>query len=239
MGKAKKSTKVAKRKEELEEELPKKRSILDPDPTPEPEPEPEPVSEVEESEQDEAPEGTVAEGADEQEGEEGEVVDRKPEAGGIVIKRWVFLIWVAVTTGLIVAVSAGAYSLVVNGRLESKIALSPTATPEPAETPSPTPEPEEEVDVSTLSVQVLNGSGVSGAAGAVRDILLSNEFVGVDIGNADTGGNVETVVRTKAVVPQAVFDLLEELLDEYSVEKGDELDSGSSYDVVIILGRRG
>lgn len=119
--------------------------------------------------------------------------------------------------------------------VEPEESLEPIATPEPTPSPSPTPEP---VDISELTVSVLNGSGVIGAAGNAENLLEDAGFTVGNTGNASRFNYTDTVIQVKESVPQSVVDQLEETLSEdYSVEIGDNLPETSQYDIVVTVGR--
>jgi len=106
------------------------------------------------------------------------------------------------------------------------------------ETPAPTAAPEE-VDMTTLSVSVLNGSGVAGEAGKVKSLLTKETFSEdkVKTGNADASTYKVTTVSLKESLSETVFDEIKVLLGTYEVGKAeDPLDADSSYDVIIIVG---
>lgn len=119
--------------------------------------------------------------------------------------------------------------------VEPEESLESIATPEPTPSPSPTPEP---VDISELTVSVLNGSGVIGAAGNAENLLEDAGFTVGNTGNASRFNYTDTVIQVKEDVPQSVIDQLEETLSEdYSVEIGDNLPDTSQYDIVVTVGR--
>ena len=109
-------------------------------------------------------------------------------------------------------------------------------------TVTPSPEPEVNVDLSTLSVSVLNGSGVAGEAAKVKDLLTKKGFNEEEItaGNADATNYTSTTVSLKEGLSESVFTAVEESLAEiYEVALSeDTLDAGSTYDITIIVGDR-
>lgn len=109
----------------------------------------------------------------------------------------------------------------------------PSPTPTPEATPTPTPEP---ISFEDYSVQVLNGSGVSGAAGDVASTLEDEGFVDVAASNADNQDYTETEVSMKGEVPEEVFDSLADILDGYTLTLSEALDDDSEFDIVITLG---
>jgi hypothetical protein len=110
-------------------------------------------------------------------------------------------------------------------------------TPTPTEAPEPTPSPTPEIDNSDYSVQVLNGSGVSGAAGAVAGLLEEEGFENVEVGNADAQDFTDTEVQLQEDVPSEVFDEIADILSDYTVVEGDELDEEDEFDIIITVGQ--
>ncbi len=111
-----------------------------------------------------------------------------------------------------------------------------TATPQATVTPSATPEPE--IDVSTLSVQVLNGSGAIGAASGGEEVLQEAGFTVTKTGNAGKYDYENTVIQSKSGISAAVVAKVKKALEDgdYSVEIGSALAASSEYDIVVIVG---
>lgn len=126
----------------------------------------------------------------------------------------------------------------------TETAKDTTLTPQVTETtPTPTDVPEEEVekiDYSEYSVSVLNGSGVPGESGNVKDSLEKLGFENVETGNAQSYDYETTEISLKADTPEGVYTAIEEALsDEYTVGKSETaLDEDSAYDVIIIVGTK-
>lgn len=119
---------------------------------------------------------------------------------------------------------------------ENEIVLAPD--PSPLATTSPAPAPEEEFDVSEYSVQVLNGSGVSGAASKGEGILTTGGFNVDGIGNAANSNFTKTIIQMKKEVPAKLASQIKDTLEAegYEVETGDSLAASSAYDVVVTMG---
>lgn len=112
---------------------------------------------------------------------------------------------------------------------------TPTSTPEPTETPAPTPE---EVSVEDVSVQVLNGSGVSGAAGKMKALLEGLEYTVSDTGNADSFDYEQTEVSVKKGQDELLKKVVTDISSDYTVgEQNTTIDEESSYDIQIIVGK--
>lgn len=115
-------------------------------------------------------------------------------------------------------------------------------SPVPPETDT-TPEASDSADAASVNlaeydIQVLNGSGVAGAAGTARDLLLAAGFEKFTVGNSDKYDYTETEVQVKDGTPPAVYAVVEKTLKEggYTVTKGDALTSDADYDMVVIVG---
>lgn len=117
--------------------------------------------------------------------------------------------------------------------------VTPESTPDPVATESAQPEEtdEEELDLSSLSVNVLNGSGTPGAAGVGSDVLSDAGFESINTGNADSYDYQETVIRVKPDQDQLYQVVLMALQGRYEVTQGDPLPANDQYDVVIIIGQ--
>jgi len=99
--------------------------------------------------------------------------------------------------------------------LGSSISLgSSTPTPTPTITPAPpTPTP---VDRSGISIQILNGAGVSGAAAATATTLEDMGYTITDTGNADNTNYEITEIYTTPEFPDNLTSvLLEDLKKEF------------------------
>lgn len=162
-----------------------------------------------------------------------------------------FRLWIVLVLGLILLLGLGGgaywYFFMRNGaKTEPAKVDAPndkvvTKAPSPTPTTEPTPTPEEEVvDMSSFKLQVLNGSGVSGEAGRVKDFLTESGFVDFTLGNADSYGYAITEVKLKPDLSGQVWKAIESALNgEYVVVKSDtDLEAESKYDAVIVVGER-
>lgn len=116
-------------------------------------------------------------------------------------------------------------------------------TPETQSSPTLTPSPEPTKtteDLKKYSLNVLNGSGVSGEAKKVSDMLVENGFKEAKTGNASKTDYTKTEVALKKDVPEAVFTAIKTALDKsYDVVKSEKaLDDKSTYDIVITVGTK-
>ncbi|OGM30796.1 hypothetical protein A2630_00380 [Candidatus Woesebacteria bacterium RIFCSPHIGHO2_01_FULL_44_10] len=145
----------------------------------------------------------------------------------------------ALITAIIVASLAGGIYVYLSGVGKLPEVSGETPKPVPTVTPTPTATPEPELDLSVYKVQVLNGSGTAGAAGAAEELLVNTGFVVEDTRNAKTFDFTDTVIQAKENVPEAVVDEAQTALeDDYTIEIGDELPETSDYDLVITVGSK-
>ncbi|MDP3941971.1 MAG: LytR C-terminal domain-containing protein [bacterium] len=115
--------------------------------------------------------------------------------------------------------------------------FSTSPSPSPSEEPSPSPT-EVVVDPAGFSVQVLNGTGVPGAAGNAEDVLSTAGFSKTSTGNASEYGFTDTEVAMKGDVPDALFSKIKTTLSGYNVVQVTSLPSDGQYDVVITVGTK-
>lgn len=109
------------------------------------------------------------------------------------------------------------------------------ATPTPTDVPKPSPT-EVAINPADYDIQVLNGTGVSGAAGAAEDLLNDAGFTQTSTGNASEYGFTDTEVAMKSDVSDAVFEKLKSALSGYTVTEVTSLPDGGEYDIVITVG---
>ncbi len=141
---------------------------------------------------------------------------------------------------MLVAFVLGAAVGTATGYLVAKTQKSQTAETQNATavqaSPTPSPSAEAEIKRADLKVQVLNGSGVTGAAAKAKTLLEGLGYVDVATGNAD-GDFAETEVELREDKASASGMLTDDLKDEYTLaETVGVLDESSDYDVVITLG---
>lgn len=108
----------------------------------------------------------------------------------------------------------------------------PTPTNIPTNTPTPTPSFKKE----ELKITVLNGSGIKGKAGEVRDILKEKGYGEIITGNADNFDYQKSEIKVKKEKLQAQEMLERDLKDYLSSFKKSILDEKELADIVIILG---
>ncbi|KKU58398.1 MAG: hypothetical protein UX80_C0003G0053 [Candidatus Amesbacteria bacterium GW2011_GWA2_47_11b] len=140
---------------------------------------------------------------------------------------------------ILVAFVLGALVGTVSGYLVAKtqkLQNAKTQTTVAQTSPTPSPSPATDVKRADLKVQVLNGSGVAGAAAKAKTMLEGLGYVDVAAGNAD-GDFAETEIAVKDG-QTAVYELVKkDVEDEYTLAtEAASLDADSDYDAVITLG---
>ena len=127
------------------------------------------------------------------------------------------------------------------GRLKLGGGEESVVSPTPFEFSSPSPEasPAGQIERSEASVRVLNGSGVTGAAAALKDFLEGRGWTVDNIGNAESDDFTNTVIKFKASFANFQDTLFEDLSSDYSVEVSDEsLEATDSADIEVTLGTK-
>lgn len=126
---------------------------------------------------------------------------------------------------------------------QKSVNQSPAATASPAESTIPEPSalasasPSAKLDLTKYPINVQNGSGVPGTAGSAKDILTKAGFKVATTGNADNYDYTDTIIKTKADVPQDfITKLTTTLSGTYSVAKAQKLEATASAEVVVIIG---
>lgn len=142
---------------------------------------------------------------------------------------------------MLVAFVLGAVVGTVTGYLVAKTQKSQTAKTQnitviqASPTPSASPVAAE-VKRADLKVQVLNGSGVIGAAGKAKTFLEGLGYLDVKTGNAD-GDFAKTEIEIKESKNAASEMIKKDLKDKYTLSDTiGVLDKTSDYDVLITLG---
>lgn len=135
---------------------------------------------------------------------------------------------------IIALTGVGAW-LIFSRSSAEEIDEEPTPTIAAAEYTTPVPT-EQEIDRSDVNIRVLNGSGISGAAGDLKEVLEGLGYSEVTTGNASDQDYTDTEVTFSSDINQAVkteiVDELEGIYQDVNVKSGD----AGEYDVEIITG---
>ena len=153
-----------------------------------------------------------------------------------------FFITLAVT--VFIAFLAGGFFVYYTGVRSLNVLPSPTSSPvpsitsSPSATSSPTASPATNKKLSEYKIQVLNGSGIIGAATEVKTILEKAGFKVTATGNASNFNYKETLVATKPSVSKGIISTIEDLLSKTYTLKLEEksLKETATYDIVISVG---
>jgi len=178
-------------------------------------------------------------------------IDRKPS-------RFGFIVWVFILLAIVGAIGGGLLFFKqksVSQNISPVIVLSPTTTPIPTETDmpiaspsgisknSPSVTPTKIASLSAtpkktgLSVQVLNGSGKSGAATTMKKFLEEKGYNVVGTGNAKNFSYEKTEIAIKSDKISLMDKLKSDLSEKYSMsDTSGTLDSSVSYDAQVIIG---
>jgi hypothetical protein len=147
---------------------------------------------------------------------------------------------IAVIILLILGAVVGGVLYFQKGVQKETPATEETPTAQVTEPATPTPA-EEEIDLTSVTISILNGSGIAGEAGKVKALLSEGGFTASNIqtGNADSYDYEVVSVSVKSGLSEKVYEAISSALSEdYEVELSkDELQESSSFDVVIIVGK--
>ncbi len=131
----------------------------------------------------------------------------------------------------------------------TKSAQEPIATPTPAfnvtpienkatSTPVATKSPEP-VKKDEVSIEIQNGTGITGEAKLLSDKLKALGYSDITAGNASSTDNTETTVTFTKTLSQTVQDELKKELESFYKTVNVKTSSTQKSDVVIITGLRG
>ncbi|MEK7573785.1 MAG: LytR C-terminal domain-containing protein [Patescibacteria group bacterium] len=125
--------------------------------------------------------------------------------------------------------------------------ITEEVTPSPTSKPTPSPTPKTSVnsvdkvtglDRKDLKVIVQNGSGESGVAGKVADILKGLGYNVVSTGNADNFNYSDVTIQVKSAQSDFLPIIKKDLSSEYTIGSStSDLPSSSSSDAVVIVGK--
>ena len=149
--------------------------------------------------------------------------------------------WIIIFIGLLILGGIGIFFFT-----KSSGEAIPTPTPsfgvvpidEPETTPVPTKSPEP-INRETISIEVLNGTGISGEAKLLSDKLKTLGYSDITSGNAETSDNTETTVTFSKTLSQSVQDEIKKELDSFYKTVNVKTSSTQKSDIVVITGLRG
>jgi hypothetical protein len=134
----------------------------------------------------------------------------------------------------ILALSAVGAWLIFGQKEDEETMLEPTPTifQQPA-SQSPTPV---QIDRKEVKIQVLNGSGIAGAAGDFKEELEDLGYADITAGNASTQDYTNTEVTFATGVTTEVKDEITDKLEEIFVDVDVKSGSVGEYDLRIVTG---
>jgi hypothetical protein len=135
---------------------------------------------------------------------------------------------------IVIFIAGAAYYLLTDPSIDES---ADQLTPTPLNQVSPTPTiPVEEIIRDEISINVLNGTGLSGAAGDLKEELETLGYSNIEVGNAQSKGYESTELVFDSGVPAGVRDeigsMLETIYDTVEVSS----DSLTDVDVEITTG---
>ena len=150
--------------------------------------------------------------------------------------------WLIIFIALLILGGAGIFFF-------TKSANSPVATPTPSfgvtpiedketSTPLPTKSPEP-VKKSEVSIEIQNGTGITGEAKLLQDKLKALGYSDITVGNASSTDNTETTVTFLKTLSQSAQDELKKELESFYKKVNVKTSTTQKSDVVIITGLRG
>lgn len=144
-------------------------------------------------------------------------------------------VWALIVIG--VAIATGLGLLVAVRGPESITSMFTSPTPSPTSTPSPTPTPLLPARAD-ITIEVLNGSGVAGAAAKMQEFLKGKGYDVGRAGNADKTDYKETEIHVKSDKKQYLSLLGDDLAEGYTVgTAAADLVDDSDFDAQIIVGK--
>lgn len=122
-----------------------------------------------------------------------------------------------------------------------KLTIAPTPTKSPSKTPTPsktTPTPSNtSTERSNLSIEIQNGSGISGAAGQASALLKGLGYKVLSTGNADNFDYAQTVIKVKPEKKSFLSQLKLDVEAQYKVESATADLTGTTADALVIVGK--
>lgn len=112
--------------------------------------------------------------------------------------------------------------------IENKVTAAPIATA--------TPEP---VKKDTITIEIQNGTGITGEAKLLQDKLKELGYSEITTGNAESTDNTETTVTFKKTLAQAAQDELKKELESFYKTVNVKTSTSQKTDVVVVTGLRG
>lgn len=155
--------------------------------------------------------------------------------------KWLWLlIFLIIIGALVFAFFRGIGPFAAISPFTKSASPTPSASPFVQSSPFSEPSPSvEDVDKSEVSIRILNGSGVTGKASAVKDFLEELGWTVATIGNADNSDYASTEVRFKEDSRKFEDSIISDLSDKYDASvSSDDLESSDSADIEVVVGAK-
>lgn len=150
-------------------------------------------------------------------------------------------LWIIIPTALLIGALVGGLITYFSGisKLNPESTPTPVVTIQPTIQPTPTASPSSTLKKDVLKIQILNGSGVSGAASKAKTLLEGLGYKEIDTGNANMSDLAQTEIAIKDTKKEYLDLIIKDLSKSYTaIEASKALVSTSKYDLVITLGKK-
>jgi hypothetical protein len=140
---------------------------------------------------------------------------------------------------IVAAATTGIGLLIFSGTDTKKITIIPQPSPTVIPVLTPTVMPTPTIVRADISVSVLNGGGVPGAASKMKSFLAEKGYSVIEVGNTEDYEYEETEIRVKKSL-EAVLSVIEtDLASEYTVgTKSSDIMDSAQYDLQVIVGKK-
>lgn len=164
-----------------------------------------------------------------------QVVEYKPTGMGRIFSTKILMIVI-----IVILLLSGAFFVFGKNIQLIPFISSPTATPVPTVVPTLTPIPTIDINLkrSDLKVAVENGTSKTGYAKDTASFLEEKGYKNVAKGNADRDDYEKSVIKIKPTKKNYLSLILSDINDKFDTSNIQDLEEGSSFDTVIILGAK-
>ena len=139
---------------------------------------------------------------------------------------------------VLLVLGGGAFYFLRSGSESEPVEIVNEEVEVPTSAPIPTDEPEVEIQRDSVTIQILNGSGVSGEAGYFQGILANLGYKDIEIGNASGDDKVETTVTFSEDLAESVVKELTKKLEDTYKDVNVKTSGSTKFDVEIVVGLR-
>lgn len=144
--------------------------------------------------------------------------------------------WILIVLGLLILGGVGVY-LFTRGKAGEE--LTPTPTIEGIETSTPAPTPTATpADKTKISIEVQNGTGITGEAAYLQGQLRSLGYTDIKAGNAESQDASDTIVTFAKSVSQSVQDEIVKKLGDLYKKVQVKTSSTQKVSVLVVTGLR-